>query len=300
MKKGLVFGIIVLIFLVGIYPSSAIDSAKESIEPFNIGNTLYVGGSEPGNYTSIQDAIDNASDFDTIFVYNGTYYENINVYKDKISLIGENKEYTFIDGKRRRDVVKITGFVVSICNFTIRNSGTSFTNFGVDITSSFNTIKDNIIYNNRNGIWLKFPDNNILGNMISSNGKGIELYETHNSIISGNTIISNDGGGIILRRSWGNTIKGNLISLNKWSGIQLDESFDTNEVINNTINSNYGYGIELRWTDDTLISGNTIVSNSKDGININNQGFSRGKSIITRNHISSNNWYGINLFRILF
>jgi hypothetical protein len=33
------------------------------------GNTLYVGGSGPNNYSKIQDAIDNASGRDTIFVH---------------------------------------------------------------------------------------------------------------------------------------------------------------------------------------------------------------------------------------
>ena len=32
------------------------------------GNTLYVGGSGPGNFTKIQDAIDNASNGKTVFV----------------------------------------------------------------------------------------------------------------------------------------------------------------------------------------------------------------------------------------
>ena len=41
------------------------------------GKTLYVGGSGPGNYTKIQDAINNAIDGDTIYVYSGTYNGNI-------------------------------------------------------------------------------------------------------------------------------------------------------------------------------------------------------------------------------
>jgi len=45
------------------------------------GNWLYVGGSGPGNYTGIQQAIDNASAGDTVFVFNGTYVGHLNINK---------------------------------------------------------------------------------------------------------------------------------------------------------------------------------------------------------------------------
>ena len=38
---------------------------------------LYVGGSGPGNFSKIQDAVDNTSDGDIVFVYSGFYQENI-------------------------------------------------------------------------------------------------------------------------------------------------------------------------------------------------------------------------------
>ncbi|RLF45340.1 MAG: hypothetical protein DRN29_06910, partial [Thermoplasmata archaeon] len=65
------------------------------------GNILYVGGSGTGNYSRIQDAIDDANDGDTIFVYSNSspYYEHIIINKS-INLVGENKNTTIIDGNK--------------------------------------------------------------------------------------------------------------------------------------------------------------------------------------------------------
>ena len=84
------------------------------------GITLYVGGSGPDNYTKIQDAIDNASDGDTIFVYSGTYFEHVVVDK-QLYLIGEDKNSTIIDGEGSEDVVVIYADGVTIQQFTIRS-----------------------------------------------------------------------------------------------------------------------------------------------------------------------------------
>ena len=40
------------------------------------GTTLYVGGNGLGNYSNIQNAINNASDGYIVFVYAGIYHEN--------------------------------------------------------------------------------------------------------------------------------------------------------------------------------------------------------------------------------
>ena len=52
----------------------------------------------PGDYAKIQWAIDNSTAEDIVFVYNGTYYENINL-KDGVIVRGEGAEVTIIDGK---------------------------------------------------------------------------------------------------------------------------------------------------------------------------------------------------------
>ena len=61
-------------------------------------NTYYVNKTGSGGaFISIQDAINAANDGDTVFVYNGTYYENVIVNKI-INLIGEHPDATLIDG----------------------------------------------------------------------------------------------------------------------------------------------------------------------------------------------------------
>ena len=89
------------------------------------GDTLYVGGSGPGNYTRIQDAIDAASTGDTVFVFSGVYYENVVISK-VISLIGEDRGTTIIDGRGTNSLETV---LIENCNgvmvsgFTIKESG---------------------------------------------------------------------------------------------------------------------------------------------------------------------------------
>jgi len=95
-----------------------------SIGSYN-GHILYVGGSGEGNYTSIQDAINDANDGDTIFVYSGTYHEKINTYSKKICLIGENEKTTIIDGDGDDcNILEAASYNLEIHNFTITNGGT--------------------------------------------------------------------------------------------------------------------------------------------------------------------------------
>ena len=113
MKKVLILGIIVLFLGVGSQPAFAMNLVKstninqeqeiedsitsvsyqimESIIPLDSGNTLYVGGDGPGNYTRIQDAVNNASDGDTVFVYDDSSpsFERISINKS-INLVGQD------------------------------------------------------------------------------------------------------------------------------------------------------------------------------------------------------------------
>jgi nitrous oxidase accessory protein len=204
MKKGLAAGIIFLFIGIAIIPSSGQNIEKPS-SPVSRGNTLYVGGSGPGNYTTIQDAIDNASNGDTIFVYNGTYHENVLVTKS-LTIIGENKIGTIIDGNGREIGINITATFVTIIGFTIENTKMA----GIRVNANNSTISENIIKDFSNdGIWFDFCDAHTASNNILMSGLaiGIDLLFSNHNVITNNTILLTiGGGGISLYTSSNNTV----------------------------------------------------------------------------------------------
>ena len=200
-------------------------------------NVLYVGGSGPGNYSKIQDAIDNASDQDTVFVYDdlSPYNESIKIDKS-INLVGENKTTTVIEGY---DGIEVSADLVTINGFTVM--------YVVSIDSCFNvTISDNIINSGSwNAVELKYSHNNkISDNEILNGVHGIELFYSNKNIISGNVISNNYSVGIMLfAKSNKNMIKGNGIS-NCFFGIFASSRgniIENNNFIENRVNAIFSY-----------------------------------------------------------
>ena len=124
------------------------------------GNTLYVGGTGEGNYSKIQDAINDAVDGDAVFVYalSSPYYENV-VANKSINLIGEDKNMTVIDGGGSSKVVDISANNVNFNGFTVRNASSKI---GIRISSSYNKISGNIISNSKQGIVISSSLGNII------------------------------------------------------------------------------------------------------------------------------------------
>ncbi|MHA2390098.1 MAG: hypothetical protein ACXACW_15360, partial [Candidatus Hodarchaeales archaeon] len=134
MNKSIVLGIIFLFVLMNFTSISGIQiNNYQIIKPFGRGDILYVGGSGPNNYTSIQDAIDDAVDGDTVFVYeDSSPYNEPDIIIDKsINLIGEDKYTTVIDGGGSGDVIFVSADWVNITRFTIQNSGITDMDSGI-------------------------------------------------------------------------------------------------------------------------------------------------------------------------
>ena len=78
----------------------------------------------PNDYPTIQSAIDAAQGGAVIYVKSGIYHENLKVNKS-ISLIGENRDSTVIDGNSSegyRAPCRIKSDNVTVSGFTLRDS----------------------------------------------------------------------------------------------------------------------------------------------------------------------------------
>ncbi|RLE67744.1 MAG: hypothetical protein DRJ45_09000, partial [Thermoprotei archaeon] len=185
-------------------------------------------------------------------------------------------------------------------------SGNEFTNDGLFVHSYQNSVFDNTV-NGRPLIYLedesnRFVDyaagqvilvncNNITvkNQELTNTDVGIELFHSHNCLISENNI-SNNVDGIYLDDSSNNTISDNNISSNNWIGIYLWISSE-NTISDNNISNNDEVGIFLYDSSNNTISENNISSNKWYGI----YPFSSSNNIVYLNNFNnSDNVYSYN------
>ena len=211
------------------------------------GNTLYVGGSGSNNYTSIQSAIDDAIDGDTVFVYNDSSpYDEVLIIDKSISLIGEDKNTTVIKSEND-DIVNILVDNVRMSEFTVKNG-----RYAIRILSSNGTI--------------------ISDNIITDNGlEGIYLANSSYNIISRN-IVQNSIYGIGLHWSVSgpgpckyNTISDNKILNNAQRGLHMSLYHEYNNITGNIFAFNKNYGIKICcYCNNNIIYHNNFVDNKQN------------------------------------
>ena len=299
-RKWLAFGIILLFVGTCLIPAIAQDTEKSL--PTSRGNWLYVGGSGPGNYTRIQDAIDNASDGDTIFVYTGIYNEQITINK-LITLIGEDKNLTIINGSGIGDVVSFLADSVTFKCFTVQNSGGDIVNAGVSVKSNNDIIENNIFANNRNGIYIENSTNNTVSwNVITNNGNqsyegsGIRLCNSTGNLIIENSIFANFGTGLIgtYTTQGDNIIFRNNITDNT-EGVLFYE-FSNNTITYNNITHCLQKGMVVIYSQNNSISINNFDFIPLESIAIEGSSHNR----ISRNTIHHSNYTCIKLSSISY
>jgi len=291
-RKSLAIGIILILIGVNVSSSFARDADIKTISPVSFdGNTLYVGGSGPNNYTRIQDAIDDSSHGDTVFVYSGYYTEEITI-DVSINLIGENKDSTSIVGEDitdHIDVIRITADDVKIDEFTVKLSGNG--DDGIGIQSDNNEInqcnivddgygivigdgcKYNLISNcyfhncHYPGLYIQGWDEYTTDNLISHcifDGESILLIDTKNTVFIDCEIF--DGHGIELLGS-GTTEFINCYIHDNVQGIYTDSGAN-DFVIKDCVIENIGHleAVRIHGYHENFQLINTSIINCKIGV----------------------------------
>lgn len=266
-------------------------------------NTLYVGGNGPNNYTKIQDAINASVNGDTVFVYDDSspYYENI-IIRKSITLLGEDRNTTIIDGRNGRNVTFIHCNNVTISGFTIQHDGETSDWYGIFVFGNDCTFEGNIIQKNAGGIALSngVPNINprnhrILNNIIQNNHyPGIASYiEGFNFTISGNIIANNGDEGINAQCSKSKIVH-NVISGNHRYGIII---FGTqNNITENTIQNHVykalrGTGIRIDGTNNH-ITRNNLLNNTRHAVQKIRGNLSEILTIKNYNNVWDGNYWG--------
>lgn len=242
-NKGLAIGI-ACIMIITVFSVSNPIAMNAAASPA----TLHVGGTGSGNYTSIQAAINAASNGDTIFIHSGTYTENIVVNKI-VTLKGANKQNTVIDGGSIGNVVTITSDWVNLTDFTItKGSGRGVV---VQSASDHCRIENNIIIDNVNrGIQVgsNCDFNLFANNFIDNQTWGINLANNNDNNTIQDNIINNSQLGIYFySNNNDNIIRRNTITNSSWYGIYLWTSNVNNTLYHNKLLNNANQA----WDDDT-------------------------------------------------
>ena len=250
-KSKAKFGVMALVLLLAVLAFTGTASAA----------TIFV----PTDYATIQEAVDAASPGDTVFVYNGTYYDGdgVKIEKDRITLQGEDANTTTIHGKWAAEgVVYVSGDFVSVSGFTVTGSSS----YGSGIYLSHGSCNCRLSRNNATdnyfGIRLYYScnNNNLTGNSANNNVRGISLSSSSNNNLTGNSANNNNDYGISLSSSSNNNLTGNSANNNNDYGISLSSRCNNNNLTGNSANNN-NYGIDLRYSSNNNITGNSANNN---------------------------------------
>ena len=199
----------------------------------------------PDDYSTIQEAINAADEGDTVLVKAGTYSEHVFINKS-ISLIGEDREATVIDGNGIGTVVSIGVNNVSIINFTIRNAGKVWTGVGYP---------DSCIRGN--GVrWVHIENNTLTDAAVC-----IWFYSSSFVNITNNIIFDATVAGIIGYASSNITIHQNNAYNCGLMGLHLDGSSTDCNITGNTV-MNTLEGIEIEKSAGNFVVKNQLIDNN--------------------------------------
>ena len=290
-RKALVF---VALFAVLVFLSIGTASAA----------THYV---HPGE--SIQDAIDAASSSDTIEVYSGTYYENVDVTKQLVLRgVDTDTGKPIVDASGNGSAIILSAEGIVLEGFEVTNStGRLGRGAGIRIMSENNIVRDINATNSDYGIVLYFSSNNTLkDNRMSGNGYNFGVWGANDNNIDTSNLVdgkpiyylvgasdmvidSSSNAGTVYCVDCDNITVTGLTFTKNSDGVYFHNTCNS-RIENNQISSNL-FGIGLSKSTNNTIKGNN-ASNKFEGIKL----YKSTNNIVIDNKASTINGTGIGIW----
>ncbi|HII02429.1 TPA: S-layer protein [Methanosarcinaceae archaeon] len=241
-----------------------------------------------GNFSSIQEAVDNTQDGDTILVNPGIYRENVEVYRELAivadsSLSGDDGNRTYVIGNvPEYDVFYVNASNVTIDGFYITGgpSDMEWYEVGIYLEGAENCLLiNNTLVLNDAGIGLNNSEGNYLeNNNVALGYRGIDLFASEENTLSNNLVLTNRQG-IVLQGSVNNTLKNNTASSNEVGFVLFSsggnvlannqvsknecgiygQMAESNALLNNVIYLN-GVGLHLNESENNMIYANSFYN----------------------------------------
>ena len=213
----------------------------------------------PGEFVTIQEALNAAAPGDTVLVAPGDYTENVTLHCT-VTLQGAGPGQTILRGQVRffsKDGCTVTGFTV-----TAEGASGYSPDVGISVDGELFEVVDNVVEGFGSGIGVEATvEGELSRNLLRNNGTGIEVNEAAVVLMQNNVVTNNSKSGIVL--------------YSMCSGIDIVH----NTVVGNGFAVDYeqgGAGIVLGPFCSEKVQNNIVVSNrgginSMDGSNSQNQ-----------------------------
>jgi len=219
----------------------------------------------PGDYATIQQAVNAVSCGSMILVSSGVYHEHVIVNKS-LELIGNDRTSTVIDSDDNGTAITVMADNVVVQGFTLQNSSYLLARGAIHLVESNNcTLSNSILTHNACfGIFLERSNsNNVSGNLASFNGGstngdlpwggGVGALESNDNLIQGNAIVGSLVDAILLENCSNNVVVENTITDCDFRGIDLWSSHSNRFYLNNILNATVPVNLELSseniWND---------------------------------------------------
>ena len=215
----------------------------------------------PSDFGTIGEAITAASSGDTVQIANGVYYEHLMINKP-LTLLGESRESTIVDGSSMGNVIEVTGSSVVIRRLTVQNAGPEEgvadgpKDSGIELYCAERCYLFGCSFrdNPAAGVSLGYARHCAVNNcLFEDNGTGVFFYSTYED-----TLEENVSNSILFNQFTNQSACGLCFG-------HVSRYHRLNIIRGNTFNGD-AFGIRTIMCAENLFTANTFIDNAESGM----------------------------------